>query len=421
MTTDTATRAPALSDCAPEQAGFSAEKLTAIAAHFEGEVAKGELPNAAFALARHGRVFYRHHLGYADLATRRPVEDDSIYRLLSLTKGVTGVAVMTLLDAGLVQLSDPIAKYIPEFAEMQVMTPDGLVRANRQITIVDLLSHTSGLTSGFMPGPLGDLYLEHGLQEGTLEAQQPALADYVRKLASMPLLVQPGAEFNYSEGMAVLGRMIEVVTGKRYGDYLHDTVFAPLGMRDAAFFVPAKDHARLVSLYGYADGRGLHEYEAMAWPKPEAPVMRPLQVLERPGADLGGAGLVGTVDDVLRFAAMLAGGGQLDGVRVLEPETVKLMSVPRVRAQCGDAALVKVPFEARGYGMDMGLTMSIITDPARADSASSAGSFGFGGSAGTRFWADPKLGIAGVFFTQRMSCPPEPFAAFQRLAYGAMI
>jgi CubicO group peptidase (beta-lactamase class C family) len=409
----------ALPTTTPEAAGFSSEKLEAIAAHFEAEIARGEIPNAAYALARHGQVVWRGHLGYADLASKRPVAEDSIYRLLSLTKAISGVALMSLVEDGRVDLADPVARYIPSFAQMQVWTPTGLVPAARPITLFDLVTHTSGLTSGFMPGPVPDLYLELGLQEGTLEAQSQTLADYVDRLASRPLLVQPGTEFNYSEGLAVVGRVVEVMTGRRYADYLQDRVFGPLGMTDCGFFTPAEQLHRFVTLYGWREGGGLYEYSAMDFPKPSAPPMRIMQVERRPGMDAGGAGTVGTVDDVLRFAMMLAGGGALGGVRILKPETVKRLSTGVVRAIVGDEALVKVPFDVRGRGMDMGMSVYVITDSALSDSACTPGSFGFGGSAGTRFWSDPATGIAGVFFTQRMSCPPEPFAAFQRLVYGA--
>lgn len=414
------TATPILAITTPQEAGFSSEGLDAIAAHFQATVDAGALPNAAFAISRGGRVIYRHHLGFADLLSRRPVTEDSIYCLLSLTKAVTGVAALTLLEAGLIALDDPIARYLPEFSAMTVWTPNGCVPAQRQITILDLLTHSSGLTSGFMPGPVSDLYIEARIQEGTREAQQPSLEDYVRKLAAMPLVAHPGAEWNYAEGLAVIGRLVEVTTGKRYGDYLQDRVFGPLGMRDCGFYVPRDSQPRLVSLYGHDVQRGLYPYNIMDFPRVGGAPMHSIDVLQRPGADLGGAGLVGTVDDVLRFAMMLAGQGRLEGVRILTTESVRLLTTGRTRASIGPAAMTKLPFFERGLGMDMGLGVTVITDAVQADSAAPPGSFGFGGSAGTRFWVDPDHEIAGVFFTQRMSCPPEPFSDFQRLVYAAL-
>lgn len=406
---------------AARAAGFCPDVLSRIDRYYGEMVGAGQMPNMAYALARNGRVFARGQMGWADREAGRPVEANSIYRLFSLTKAYSGVAAMILVEAGLIRLDDAVADYIPAFASMQVWTDTGLQPAARPITIEHLVTHMSGLTSGFFAGPVPDLYLADGLQEGTREAQQSTLEAYVEKLAAQPLIAEPGTAWNYSEGLAVLGRIAEIVSGMRYGDFLEQYLFEPIGAADMGFYVPDDQQHRLVKLYAakpFADG--LEECLTMRFPRPGGPTFHPLDVTKQPDADLGGAGLAGTVDDVLRFAMMLAGKGALGDARVLKPESVAELRRGRAINRLGRHAMIKMPLDERGVGVDMGLGVVIVREPELAGNAVGKGSFSFGGSAGTRFWVDPALDLAAVFFTQTISSPASHFAPFQRFVYEAL-
>lgn len=413
---------PKLAWTTPREAGFSQDKLARIDAFYSEMIAGGLMPNMAYALARKGRVFARGDLGWADILARKPLRQDSIFRLLSMTKAYTGAAILLLCDDGLVSLDDSIADYVPAFRSMRVWSEGGSQPASRPITIEHLLTHTSGLTSGFFQNPVADLYLENGLQEGTREAQAPTLEHYVDKLAAQPLLAQPGEAWNYSEGLAVCGRLVEVVTGTRYGDFLRRRVFEPIGATDTGFFTATEDLHRMVALYGAEPFTGkLHEYREMLFPRVSAPVFHPLDVTRRPGADLGGAGLVGTLEDALRFAMMLAGRGALNEAAILKAETVEQMRRGRVYDRLGPHAMMKYPLDERAVGLDMGLGVVTVRDPAICTHAGAAGSFSFAGSAGTRFWVDPELELAAVFFTQTMNSPAPYFAPFAHFVYDALV
>lgn len=402
-------------------AGFCPDALGRIDRFYGEMVGGGLMPNMAYALARKGQVFARGHMGWADRETGRPIEADSIYRLLSLTKAYSGVAAMILVEAGLIRVDDPVADYVPAFASMKVWTETGLVPARTAITIDHLVTHMSGLTSGFFAGPVPDLYLANGLQEGTREAQQPTLAEYVDKLASLPLIAEPGTAWNYSEGLAVLGRIVEIVSGMRYADFLKTHLFDPIGAPDTGFFVPDDQQHRLVKLYAAQPFTGgLEECTTMRFPRPGGPTFHPLDVTRQPGADLGGAGLAGTVDDVLRFAMMLAGKGALGEARVLKPESVAELRRGRVIDRLGRHAMMKMPLDERGVGLDMGMGIVVVREPELARDAGGQGSFSFGGSAGTRFWVDPELELAAVFFTQTINSPAPYFAPFSRFVYEAL-
>ena len=415
-------QAPALGECDPEAAGFCPDVLGRIDRFYREMVDGGLMPNMAYALARGGKVFARGHMGWADRELEKPIEADSIYRLLSLTKACSGVAAMILVEAGLVRLEDRVADYIPSFAKMEVWTDQGLRPARTPVTIEHLVSHMSGLTSGFFAGPVPDLYLANGLQEGTREAQQPTLAEYVDKLAAQPLIAEPGTAWNYSEGMAVVGRIVEVVTGMRYGDFLKERLFDPIGAADAGFSVPPEDHHRLVKLYAAKPFTGgLQECMTLPFPRPGGPVLHPLDVTRRPGADLGGAGLAGTVDDVLRFATMLAGRGAIGDARVLKPESVAELRRGRAVARLGRHGMMKMPLDERAVGLDMGMGVVVVREPELAGYAGGKGSFSFGGSAGTRFWVDPEIELAAVFFTQTINSPAPYFAPFGRFVYEALL
>ena len=346
---------------------------------------------------------------------------DTIFRVASMTKGITGAAAMIALDDGAFGLDDPVADYLPEFAVMQVWTPDGLIAAERPITIRHLLTHTCGLTSGFLPGPVPDMYLARNLQDGMREGAEHTLSDYVRQLAELPLICQPGTEWNYGEGLAVIGRLIEVVSGQRYGDFLEARLFGPLGMVDTGFYVPRAKWDRLATLYGvdFATGQ-VAEYRQMYFPMKEVGrPFHPMNMHERPKADLGGAGLVSTVRDTLRFAMMLAGGGEVGGVRILSSQAAQAMCSGQLVSALGERALARSILGERGLGMDMGLGVLVVRDSQVSRHAASPGAVTFSGATGARFWADPKLGLAGVFFTHAMNGGLTEFSAFERLVYAA--
>lgn len=410
-----------ISGTAPENLGFSAGRLAAIAPAMQAAVDARTVPNVGYAVARDGQLVCRGSLGFHDIADGRPVADDTIFRVASMTKGVTGVAAMIAYDDGCFGLDDPVSDYLPEFADMQVWTPQGLVAAERPITVRHLLTHTSGLTSGFLPGPVPDMYLERNLQDGMLEGTLHTLDEYSRLLAELPLICQPGAEWNYGEGLAIMGRLIEVVSGQRYGDFLEARLFAPLGMVDTGFYVPRPKWDRLATLYGvdFATGK-VAEYKQMFFPAKQVDrPFHPMNMHERPKADLGGAGLVSTVEDTLRFAMMLANRGEAGGVRILAPETADLVCSGQLVGRLGDRALARSILGERGLGMDMGLGVLVVRDSQGSGHAASPGTVTFSGATGARFWADPVLNIAGVFFTHAMNGGLMEFSSFERLVYAA--
>jgi CubicO group peptidase (beta-lactamase class C family) len=320
-----------------------------------------------------------------------------------MTKPITSVAALMLVDEGKLRVSDPVSKYIPEFKNLTVLVPKvgddkaalpyTLVPVEREVTVHHLLTHTSGITYGLFGKPhLSELYAKAGVSDGLIETPG-TMADNVRRLALTPLLNQPGAAWEYGLNTDVLGRVVEVAAGKTLDEFFRERIFAPLKMVDTFFVVPADKRGRLSALYTVADDKTIRRVGNE--PQRAGPVVYSATYSTQDGSQFfsGGAGLCSTIGDYSRFAQMLLNGGELEGARLLKPETVALMTTNQV----GD---LKV--EAGNHGDGFGYGLGVVTDRpgARPADASAVGSYGWGGMFYTYFWVDPQRQLIGVLMSQ---------------------
>ncbi|AWN44720.1 serine hydrolase domain-containing protein [Methylobacterium durans] len=398
----------------PAALGFSAERLERIDAWMRSLVAEGKLAGLSVSVMRGGQTAFARAHGLADLARARPFTLDTITRIYSMTKPLTSVAVMMLYEEGRFQLDDPVARFLPEFSEMRVLTGGNRIKfdsepARRPITIRDLLTHTSGLTYGFMEATLVDeLYRRNGVDFHLKDAN---LAEVVGRVARLPLLSQPGAQWNYSVATDVLGHLVAVVSGQDFGDFLRERVIAPLGMMDTDFHVPAGKLPRLAANYTLFRDRSLKLYDDAV----DTAFARP------PAIASGGGGLVSTAADYLRFCRFILNRGALDGVRLLGRKTVELMLTNHLP---GDLASMGTPrFAESSYtGIGFGLGFSVMLDPARAQILGSPGEVAWGGVASTAFWIDPAEDLAVVLLTQLVPSSALPIRRELRvLTYAALV
>jgi CubicO group peptidase (beta-lactamase class C family) len=380
----------------PEAVGFSSERLERLHALIQDEVGKKQLSGAVTILARHGKVVEYRTYGQRDLATAAPMTRDTIFRDYSMTKPVTGVAMMILYEQGKWFPNDPISKYVPEFAHLKVYKgadADGkmiLVDPDHAPTMRELMTHTAGFGYGWGKSPVDAMYQDLGV------AQSHTLQEAIDKLAKIPLYYQPGQGWLYSVSMDIQGYIVEKLSGKPLPDFMHENIFAPLGMRDAAFYVPADKRNRFATNY-HSDPQG----ELVPGVPPGGPAM---DYTAQPTMASGGGGLVSTAEDYYRFAQMLANGGELNGVRILAPSTVKLMTSNHVPAglltgEFGIGLSVIRPGFAWGYDC------AVIFDPPEANLSDGKGTFFWDGAAGTWFFVDPANDIVFVGMIQRMSSP----------------
>ncbi len=413
----------------PESVGMSAEKLGAIKASFQPLIDEQKVPGFVTVVARRGKIVHFEAFGSMDVERKKAMRPDTIFRLASMTKPVTGAAVMILVQEGKIAVSDPVSKYIPEFAEMEVLVQNEegasrTVPADRLITIEHLLTHTAGLTLGPFPNAVAKLYVTAGLgysaeQFAVLRGSGGVIGDTVdgdarwmstgfrpsltleelaKKVAEQPLLVQPGTQWNYSIAMDVLGRVVEVVSGQRYGDFLAKRIFAPLGMKDAGFHVPKEKVARFAANYApRAAGMVLTDDPARS------------SFLEVSGHDSGGGGMVGTASDYLRFAQMLLNGGELDGVRILSEESVQKMTSDQLGPKFGEAPLSTIlqvyevpPAVAiqATQGVGFGYCGAVVRDGAGNTGFGFPGQYSWGGAWSTDFWIDRPQKLVGLVLTQ---------------------
>ena len=365
----------------PEQVGMSGERLARITELMKADVEKGRLPGAVAVVARKGRIAYFEAVGFRDRAAGTPLRKDDIFRVYSMTKPFTSVAVMMLRDEGRFDLTDPISKHLPELGKLQVGVEKKdpatgqvtlvLEPSRRDMTIQDLLRHTSGLTYGvFGSGAVKKLYTENGI-----DATDHTNAELVAKLGKTPLVYQPGTTWEYGRSTDVLGRLVEVVSGKTLGQFLDERVFRPLKMSDTAFWVPNGKQGRIA--------------EALAAdPDTKRPITL-LDVTKPPKYEAGGQGGVSTAMDYARFSQMMLNRGRLDGVRLVSRKTVELMTADH---------LGKIDGPLPGYGF--GLGFAVRRETGLAGWPGSAGDYYWGGFAGTFFWIDPKEELIGIWMMQ---------------------
>jgi CubicO group peptidase (beta-lactamase class C family) len=388
----------------PQELGLSPERLERISATFRADVERGFIPGAVFVIARAGRVGYGEALGWRDREESAPMQPDALFRIASMTKPVVSVAAMMLAEEGRLQISAPVADYLPELAERSVGVER--LRASRTMTVQDLLRHTSGLTyAQFGDAPVQMLWRDFDLMN--LEQTN---AELVQKLSILPLMFEPGTTWEYSMSTDVLGRVVEIVSGKSLGAFLTERIFAPLQMRDTGFSA-AGERSRRVA-------------EPQIDPATKKrPPMR--NVGQPPRWESGGGGLVSTAADYLRFCEMLLEGGELDGVRLLAPKTIAHMASDHLppgveygkttRARFG--ALAPVP--EMGYGF--GLGFAVRTVPGRSPVPGSVGEFFWGGVTGTYFWIDPIERLVVVLMLQAPDRRLYYRYLSRALVYGAIV
>ncbi len=364
---------------APESVGMASGPLSKIPAVLQAYIEQGLIPSAQAIVFRRGKVVLAETLGWSSIKTREPLKPDAIFRLYSMTKPVVGVAVMMLHQAGQLGLHDPVAAYLPEFARMQVLCGDRLVRAARPITLHDLLTHTAGLSYHFLlDDKVAAQYLAAGLLDNwTVQSTGISLAAYVEKLASLPLRSHPGTAWCYSEAMNVLGRVVEVVAKQRFGAFVKTRILEPLQLNDTDFYVHPENLGRLVEVYEVDPrGRLLPCSDRLGFNLP-------------PAADLGGSGLVGTAADYLRFARMLLNGGELGGVRLLNPDMARLIATNHLGPEFGERPLRAMPSGLWAEpGVGHGYCGVVVKDPKARGIAGSPGEYSWAGAANTNFWID---------------------------------
>ncbi|HEU4828952.1 MAG TPA: serine hydrolase domain-containing protein [Gemmatimonadales bacterium] len=400
----------------PRDVGLDSARLARIAPMLHRAVERGEISGIVTLVARHGRIAAVDSAGFLDLGRRTPIGSATLFRIASMSKPITSVAAMSLVEEGRLRLADPVARYIPAFADMKVADPGtgasgrgAPVPARRPITIFDLLTHRSGLTYGFLDeGPVGDAYRAAGISDG-LPLRDEAVGANVDRLAALPLVAQPGARFQYGLSTDVLGRVIEIVSGRSLADFLQERLFDPLGMDDTGFYVEEDQLERLATPYAW-DRKGLRP-------------MRPREQLGNlllagdgyPGSRRyfsGGSGLVSTVGDYARFLQMMLNGGELDGVRILGPKTVELIVANALED-------VEHPL---GPGAGFGLGFMVTTELGPSAEPGSVGTLSWSGIYGTMFWADPAEQLIGITMLQRFPTAGLTLGdSFRAIAYGAVI
>jgi CubicO group peptidase (beta-lactamase class C family) len=397
----------------PEVVGLSSRALARVDGWMDRLVDDGRLAGLSVLVARRGMVAYARCTGLADKARGVAMAPDTILRIYSMTKPLTSVAIMMLYEEGRFQLDDPITRFLPFFRDMRVAVGGNRGRietapAMRDITFRDLLTHTSGLTYGFMNTTLVDA--QYREQEIDFQTAETSLADVVERAAALPLLAQPGSEWNYSIATDVLGHLVAVISGQPFESFLRDRVIAPLGMEDTGFDVPAAKHARLAANYIRGADGALQLIDDPATSR----YLQPRRVCS------GGGGLVSTTGDYLRFCRMMLNKGELDGVRLLGRKTVELMTTNHLQ---GDMAAMGQPrFSESSYeGVGFGLGLSVMLDPARAQIVGTPGEYAWGGAASTAFWIDPAEELAVILMTQLTPSSTYPIRRELRsLTYGAI-
>jgi CubicO group peptidase (beta-lactamase class C family) len=403
-------------DTEPADAGFDAGRLSRIDTQFNRFVDDGRLPGWSALVARRGGIVHLGVGGRRDIEADLPVAADTVFRIYSMTKPITSVAAMMLYEQGAFELTDPVSRYIPSFADVRVFVGGSdlkpkTVAATEPVRIWHLLTHTSGLTYGFHHAhPVDALYRQAGY-EWTLGPPGADLATSVDAFASLPLLFQPGSEWNYSVSTDVVGRLIEVLTGNPLDVAFREMIFEPLGMDETWFAVPEASRDRLAALYNPSPKGGLIRNDKLG-----ASFLEPSWLS-------GGGGLSSTMHDYHRFTRFLLGRGELDGVRLLGDRTVRYMTRNHLPGGADLSAFGRPLFaEAPFDGVGFGLGFSVTVDPVATRTLGSAGEFAWGGAASTAFWVDPAEEITAVFMTQLLPSSTYPLRSMLRqLVYSALV
>ena len=390
---------PPLPPAAPEEIGLSTHRLARLGAVMQGEVERGRVPGAVALIARRGRIAYFESFGQRDPAAGAPMAKDAIFRIYSMTKPITSVAAMMLWEEGRFLLSDPIAKYLPELSDLQVAVErDGQIERvplAREVTIQDLLRHTSGLTYEFRgPGAVQKMYMS-----AKIYSRAQSNADQVATLGKLPLLHQPGTRWEYGRSTDVVGRLVEVLSGERLSAFFQRRILGPLGMVDTAFHVPEPHHARLAEAFPHDPDGGA--------------AVQLLEVRTAPNFESGGGGLVSTAGDYARFLQMLLNGGTLDGEHLLGRKTIEFMTSDHLGGITGASDLL-LPGHGFGLGFAVRLQAGIAHVPG------SIGQYFWGGLAGTTFWVDPREEMFALLLIQAPGQRDYYRTLFRDLVYSAL-
>jgi CubicO group peptidase (beta-lactamase class C family) len=386
----------------PEAVGMSSQRLNRLTTEMKAIAERGDVSGVVTMVARKGKVVQLEAAGKRELEGGTPMRKDAIFRIYSMTKPITGVAMMILFEQGKWQLNDPVSKYIPEFADLKVAKIDPAngamttVPSNHPMTMRELMSHSGGLTYGFFGGTAVD---RHYVENNVFDQTQP-MQTFIERLGKAPLLFQPGERWHYSVSVDVQGYLVEKLSGQSFPEFLQQHVFGPLQMVDTGFHVPAAKMNRLVEFYYRGkDGKSVKHPNIADYSKP-------------PVFPSGGGGLVSTASDYMRFCQMLLNGGALDGQRILSPLSVKLMHTNML------------PESARtmGPGTGFGLDFAVVEDPAASGGYGGEGSYFWGGYAGTWFWIDPVYQLIVVGMIQQRGEDMPDFRALSRsLTYQAIV
>jgi CubicO group peptidase (beta-lactamase class C family) len=396
----TAPQTPSLPDAKPETLGLSPVRLQRASDAFRREVDKGTLPGLTFMVARRGQIGWFDAIGRQAPAASVPMAKDSIFRIYSMTKPIVSVGIMMLLEEGHFILNDPVAKFIPEFANQKVGVESNgqleLVPVQRAMTIQDLLRHTSGITYDHT----GNGLVQQLYQQSRLRSRKITNAEHAAMVASLPLMSQPGAQWNYSRSTDILGRIIEVISGKPLGAFLTERILAPLQMAETAFHTAADNAGRLAE-----------PFPTDPWTGEKVQLF---DMLERPAMESGGGGLISTTMDYARFCQMLLNGGTLDGVSIIGRKTLQLMASDHL----GPHVKVDSPLMPAGHGF--GLGFAVRTHQGMAPFPGSLGQFFWSGMAGTFFWIDPAEEMFAVLMMQGPGQREYIRSLFRSLVYAAI-
>ncbi len=390
-----------------EEVGFSSSRLGRIGEVMQRYVNQGKLAGIITLVARDGKVVHLERLGLMDLEAGKPMQFDTIFRIYSMTKPITSVALMMLLEQGLVRLTDPVTRFIPALGKVKVLARDGnLIDLKRPITFHDLLRHTAGMSyNGYYEDtgdPVDKLYDEADLWPAGATSQE-----MVRRIAELPLAFQPGEAWRYSVATDVIGHVVELISDMSLSEFFEQRILKPLRMQDTAFSVPPEKADRLATLYGQAEEGNLEEIDTAI------------------GGDYfdvslhaGGHGLVSTAADYLRFAQFILNKGELDGVRLLGPRTVELMTANHLPASILPMTMGMESMPGFGFG----LGFSVMLDVALSGMMGSVGLHGWGGWAKTHFWVDPQEQIIGILMLQHIQTGTHPaIVDFRTLVYQALV
>ena len=387
---------PALPHARPADVGLSPERTQRLMDVLRREVASGRLPGAVAMIARRGQIGLFEAVGQQDPGTGTPMKTDSIFRIYSMTKPVVSVAVMMLVERGQLLLSDPVSRWLPEYAKQQVATADGLEPVKQEATVQDLLRHTAGLTYEF----LGDSPVQRQYGAVKIASRERSNAEFSQVLAGVPLQFQPGTVWAYSRATDVLGRLVEVVSGQGLGAFLQAEIFEPLGMVDTGFAVPPDQQHRIAEPFAHDPDGGV-----------PMKVLEPRQV---PAMEGGGGGLMSTAMDYTRFLQCLRNRGELDGVRLLGPHTVDYMTADHLGGIPSDGTLL-----TPGHGF--GLGFAVRTQLGLSPVPGSVGLYYWGGIAGTTFFVDPVLDLYAMLMIQAPNQRDYYRPLFRDLVYAALI